>query len=240
MKACSCALLKVCLMRIDFMTLFPEYCDYILSESIVGRARKNGYIDIRFHNIRDYSENKHRRVDDTPYGGGKGMLMAAPPVFRCYEAIRAENECANTRVIYLSPQGRVLTQETAKRLSGYDNLILLCGHYEGIDTRVIDEIVDEEISIGDYVLTGGEVPACILADCVARLCPGVLSDSECFEKESHTDGLLEYPQYTRPYEFHGVKVPDVLLSGHHANIDKWREDEALKDTKIKRPDLLEK
>ncbi len=226
-------------MRIDFMTLFPEYCDRILSESIIGRARKNGYIDVRFHNIRDYSEDKHRRVDDTPYGGGKGMLMAAPPVYRCYEAIRSQNEGVNTRVIYLSPQGKVLTQSIAKRLAEYDNLILLCGHYEGIDARVTDEIVDEEISIGDYVLTGGELPACILADCVARLCPGVLSDAECFEKESHTDGLLEYPQYTRPYEFHGVKVPDVLISGHHENIEKWRREAAYEVTLKKRPDLID-
>lgn len=228
-------------MRIDIMTLFPEYCDHILGESIIGRARRSGAVEVKCHNIRDYSEDKHRRVDDTPYGGGKGMLMAAPPVYACYSAVKAENEGRRTRVIYLSPQGRVLTQDVAKRLaSQYDNLILLCGHYEGIDTRVIDEIVDEEISIGDYVLTGGELPACILADCVCRLCPGVLSDSECFEKESHSDGLLEYPQYTRPYEFHGVKVPDVLLSGHHGNIDKWRYEEALRVTREKRPDLLEK
>ena len=169
------------------------------------------------------------------------MLMAAPPVYDCYSAVMAENEGRRSRVIYLSPQGKVLTQDIAKRLaSEYDNLILLCGHYEGIDTRVIGEIVDEEISVGDYVLTGGELPACILADCVCRLCPGVLSDSECFEKESHSDGLLEYPQYTRPYEFHGVKVPDVLISGHHGNIDKWRYEEALRVTSEKRPDLLEK
>ena len=228
-------------MRIDIMTLFPEYCDHILGESIIGRARRSGAIEVKCHNIRDYSEDKHRRVDDTPYGGGKGMLMAAPPVYACYSAVKAENEGKRSHVIYLSPQGRVLTQKTAKRLATeYDNLILLCGHYEGIDTRVIDEIVDEEISVGDYVLTGGELPACILADCVSRLCPGVLSDSECFEKESHSDGLLEYPQYTRPYEFHGVKVPDVLISGHHGNIEKWRQEEALRVTREKRPDLLEK
>ena len=228
-------------MRIDIMTLFPEYCDFILGESIIGRARKAGAIEVKCHNIRDYSKDKHRRVDDTPYGGGKGMLMAAPPVYDCYSAVMAENEGRRSRVIYLSPQGKVLTQDIAKRLaSEYDNLILLCGHYEGIDTRVIDEIVDEEISVGDYVLTGGELPACILADCVCRLCPGVLSDSECFEKESHSVGLLEYPHYTSPYEFLGVKVPDVLISGHHGNIDKWRYEEALRVTSEKRPDLLEK
>lgn len=232
-------------MRFDIMTLFPELCDYVLSESVIGRARKNGKIDVRLHNIRDYSKDKHRRVDDTPYGGGKGMLMMAPPIYDCYEAIlkNQEEECnipEKRRVIYMSPAGSILNQKKAEELSGYDNLIILCGHYEGVDRRIIDEIVDEEISIGDYVLTGGEIPACILTDCVARLVEGVLSDPECYEKESISSGMLEYPQYTRPYEFHGVKVPDVLISGHHGNIDKWREEEALKDTKMKRPDLLEK
>lgn len=230
-------------MRFDIMTLFPDLCDYVLSESVIGRARKSGKIDIRLHNIRDYSKDKHRRVDDTPYGGGKGMLMMAPPIYDCYEAI-LNNQAVegtpdlNRRVIYMSPAGSLLNQKKAEELSKYDNLIILCGHYEGVDRRIIDEIVDEEISIGDYVLTGGEIPACILTDCVARLVDGVLSDPECYEKESISSGMLEYPQYTRPYEFHGVKVPDVLISGHHANIDKWREEEALKDTKTKRPDLL--
>ena len=228
-------------MRFDIMTLFPEMVEAVLNESVIGRAQKNNLITVEAHNIRDYTLDKHKKTDDAPYGGGKGMLMAAPPVYDCYCAVKAENEGKRSHVIYLSPQGRVLTQDIAKRLaSEYDNLILLCGHYEGIDTRVIDEIVDEEISVGDYVLTGGELPACILADCVCRLCPGVLSDSECFEKESHSDGLLEYPQYTRPYEFHGVKVPDVLISGHHGNIDKWRYEEAVRVTAKKRPDLLEK
>ncbi len=228
-------------MRIDIMTLFPEFCDYILSESIIGRARKSGAVEVFCRNIRDYSTNKHRHVDDTPYGGGKGMLIAAPPVYDCHKAILDENPGKHTHTVYMSPQGKVLTQDIARRLaSDYDHIIILCGHYEGIDTRVINEIVDEEISIGDYVLTGGEVPACILSDAVLRLCPGVLSDSECFEKESHSDGLLEYPQYTRPYEFHGVKVPDVLISGHHENIEKWRKEEALRITAEKRPDLLEK
>lgn len=230
-------------MRFDIMTLFPDLCDYVLSESVIGRARKSGKIDIRLHNIRDYSKDKHRRVDDTPYGGGKGMLMMAPPIYDCYEAI-LNNQMSEgmpdlkRRVIYMSPAGSVLNQKKAEELSSYDNLIILCGHYEGVDRRIIDEIVDEEISIGDYVLTGGEIPACILTDCVARLIDGVLSDPECYEKESISSGMLEYPQYTRPYEFHGVKVPDVLISGHHANIDKWREEEAIKDTRIKRPDLL--
>ena len=232
------------MMRFDIMTLFPDLVNTVLGESIIGRAQKSGAITVRTHNIRDYSEDKHRRVDDTPYGGGKGMLMMAPPIYNCYRAILDEQETQGLvkmrrRVIYLSPAGKVLTQQKAAELaSDYDNLILLCGHYEGVDRRIVDEIVDEEISIGDFVLTGGEIPACILTDCVARLVDGVLSDAECYEKESISSGLLEYPQYTRPYEFHGVKVPDVLISGHHANIDRWREEQALDLTKRQRPDLL--
>ena len=228
-------------MRFDVLTLFPELVSNILSESIIGRAQKAGYLSVYAHNIRDWSEDKNRRVDDTPYGGGMGMLMAAPPVYNCYDAVRAMAPEMKTRVIYMSPKGRVLTQSHAKELKeNYDRLIILCGHYEGIDQRVLDEIVDEEISVGDYVLTGGELPACILVDCVSRLLDGVLASSECYEDESIASGLLEYPQYTRPYEFHGVKVPDVLLSGHHANIAKWRAAEALRITKEKRPDLIEK
>ena len=197
------------------------------------------------YNIRDYSEDKHRRVDDTPYGGGKGMLMMAPPIYNCYKAILDGQEAdgyvaESRRVIYMSPQGKVLNQKKSEELSKIDNVIILCGHYEGVDRRIVDEIVDEEISIGDFVLTGGEIPATILVDAVARLTPGVLSDAECYEKESISSGMLEYPQYTRPYEFHGVKVPDVLISGHHANIDKWRDEEARKLTMEQRPDLLEK
>lgn len=223
------------------MTLFPELVDTVLSESIIGRARKNGYISVNAHNIRDYSEDKNRRVDDTPYGGGKGMLMAAPPVFNCYSAVKNEAPELKTRVIYMSPKGTVLTQQRALELSrDYERLIILCGHYEGIDQRVLDEIVDEEISVGDYVLTGGEIPACILVDCIARLVDGVLAAPECYESESIACGLLEYPQYTRPYEFHGQKVPDVLLSGHHANIEKWRNEKALELTLAKRPDLIKK
>ncbi|MDY4898606.1 MAG: tRNA (guanosine(37)-N1)-methyltransferase TrmD [Eubacteriales bacterium] len=259
-------------MRFDIMTLFPGLIESVLSESIIGRARRAGFISVNTYNIRDYSRDKHHRVDDTPYGGGMGMLMMAPPVYDCYQAVLADkdgqsqvptelrcedeaqtedilpDEARDTqnvrtserrRVIYMSPKGRVLTQNRAAELaSDYDRLIILCGHYEGIDQRVLDEIVDEDISIGDYVLTGGEIPACILVDCVARLCPGVLADDACFRDESLTDNLLEYPQYTRPYEFHGVKVPDVLISGHHANIDKWRHEEALMLTQAKRPDLL--
>jgi len=230
-------------MRFDIMTLFPELVLTVLGESIIGRAQKSGALEIFAHNIRDYSTDKHRRVDDTPYGGGMGMLMSAVPIYDCYAAITSpeNNKCERRRVIYMSPQGAVLTQETARRLAeNYDNIVVLCGHYEGVDQRIIDEIVDEEISIGDYVLTGGEIPACILVDAVGRLCPGVLSDSECYEKESFSAGMLEYPQYTRPYEFHGRTVPDVLISGHHANIEKWREEQALEKTKRARPDLLEK
>ena len=227
-------------MTFDVMTLFPELIDKITSESIIGRARKSGAVTVRTHNIRDYSQDKHRRVDDTPYGGGMGMLMMAPPIYNCYEAIVEKTACENRRVIYMSPKGKVLNHEKAMELSKYDQLIVLCGHYEGVDQRIVDEIVDEEISIGDYVLTGGEIPACILVDCVARLVDGVLSDKECFEKESISGGVLEYPQYTRPYEFHGKKVPDILISGHHENIDKWREEQALAVTRANRPDLLER
>ena len=229
------------MMRFDIMTLFPELVDRVLSESIIGRARRSGAIEVNVYNIRDYSEDKNRRVDDTPYGGGKGMLMAAPPIFNCYESVRRsvpEWESLRTRVIFMSPKGSVLKQARAVGLAeNYDRLIILCGHYEGVDQRIIDEIVDEEISIGDYVLTGGEIPACILVDAVARTVPGVLSAPECFE--SLSDGLLEYPQYTRPYEFHGVKVPDVLISGHHANIDRWRTEKATEMTAKMRPDLLD-
>lgn len=231
-------------MRFDILTLFPELVDYVLGSSIIGRAQKSGAISVYTHNIRDYSEDKNRRVDDTPYGGGMGMLMAAPPIDRCYRAVKemgtAQNNAVSQHFVYLSPQGSLLTQQKAQELARYDQLILLCGHYEGIDHRIVEESVDEEISIGDYVLTGGEIPACILVDCVARLVKGVLSDAECFENESHTDGLLEYPQYTRPYEFHGMKVPDVLISGHHANIDAWRKKMSEEITRRNRPDLWAK
>lgn len=226
-------------MRFDIMTLFPELVSGVLSESIIGRAQKAGYLSVYAHNIRDWSEDRNRRVDDTPYGGGMGMLMAAPPVYNCYEAVRLMAPEMSTRVVYMSPKGKVLTQKHAKELKdNYERLIILCGHYEGIDQRVLDEIVDEDISIGDYVLTGGELPACILVDCISRLIDGVLAAPDCYENESIASGLLEYPQYTRPYEFHGVKVPDVLLSGHHAKIAEWRQNESLKLTAEKRPDLL--
>ena len=231
-------------MRFDIMTLFPELVSSVLGESIIGRAQKAGHVSVHAHNIRDFANNKHNKVDDTPYGGGFGMLMMAPPVYDCYDFVKREviadlGSEIKSKVIYMSPQGNVLTQKKAQELSEYDNLIILCGHYEGIDSRVLEEIVDEEISIGDYVLTGGELPACILVDCISRLKDGVLSDKKCYEDESISSGLLEYPQYTRPYEFHGKKVPDVLISGNHAEIDKWRAQKALEITKQKRPDLLD-
>jgi tRNA (guanine37-N1)-methyltransferase len=226
-------------MRFDIMTLFPDLVRTVLSESIIGRAQKSGAIEVYAHNIRDYSKDKHHKVDDAPYGGGRGMLMMAPPIYDCYQDIIAQaGERGHRRVVYLSPRGSVLTQAKARELSAMDHLVLLCGHYEGVDTRIIEEIVDEEISIGDYVLTGGEIPACVLVDAVARLCDGVLADPECYENESHSGGLLEYPQYTRPVEFMGRTVPEVLLSGHHANIEKWRAQKAREITERMRPDLL--
>ena len=228
-------------MRFDIMTLFPQFVDGVLSESIIGRARKSGAIAVHTYNIRDYSKDKHHRVDDTPYGGGRGMLMMAPPIYDCYADIIEKSEAqASRRVIYMSPRGKVFTQEKAKELATLDQLIILCGHYEGVDSRIIEEIVDEEISIGDFVLTGGELPACIVTDAVARLVEGVLADPECHEKESISSGLLEYPQYTRPFEFHGKCVPEVLISGHHKNIEKWRTEAAISETLRLRPDLLEK
>ena len=228
-------------MRFDIMTLFPDVVRCVLDSSIIGRAQACGIISVSTHDIRDYTENKHRKTDDTPYGGGKGMLMATQPICDCFDAVCKEHaEGTKTHVIYASPRGRVFNHEIAKELAQYDNIVILCGHYEGVDQRVIDEIVDEEISIGDYVLTGGEIPACIMVDAVARLIPGVLSDKECYEKESIASGLLEYPQYTRPPVFRGKEVPEVLLSGHHANIDKWRLEQSLELTKQRRPELYEK
>lgn len=225
-------------MRFDVLTLFPELIEQICGESIIGRARKAGYLEVHSYNIRDFSTDKHRRVDDTPYGGGKGMLMAAPAVVACYEAVKNECSPEKEKVIYLSPKGKVLTQKKAEELAGYDRLILLCGHYEGIDARAIEEIGAEELSIGDYVLTGGELAACILIDCVGRLKEGVLADPVCHEEESISGGMLEYPQYTRPEVFRGKEVPKVLLNGNHQEIAKWRYLAALEETKKKRPDLL--
>ncbi|MDE6658873.1 MAG: tRNA (guanosine(37)-N1)-methyltransferase TrmD [Eubacterium sp.] len=226
-------------MRIDILTLFPEMCNAYLSESIIGRARKAGKVQIECTDIRDYTKDKHRRVDDTPYGGGMGMIMQVDPIYDCYSAL-CEKTGTKPHLIYLTPQGKTLTQQRVRELAKMDNIALLCGHYEGIDERVIEELQPEEISVGDYVLTGGELPALILADSISRMLPGVLSDDECFEEESHYSSLLEYPQYTRPYEWRGRAVPDVLLTGHHANVDKWRRQQSLKRTLERRPDMLEK
>ena len=211
-------------------------CETVLSESIIGRARNNGLVDIRCHNIRDYTEDKHRRVDDYPYGGGAGMLMQAQPVYDCFKAV-CENP-DDCHVIYMSPQGETLTQEKVRELSSMDRLVILCGHYEGVDERVLEEIVDEEISVGDYVLTGGELPACILTDSVCRMLPGVLSGEESFSVESHFGHLLEYPQYTRPVVWKDREVPPVLISGDHGKVDRWRLKKALERTLERRPDML--
>ena len=224
-------------MRIDIATLFPDMCETVLNESIIGRARKNELGTLYCHNIRDYTQDKHNRVDDTPYGGGMGMVMQADPIFRCYEAVK-ERSNSKPYVIYLSPQGTPLKQKKCLSLAQHQHLLLLCGHYEGVDERVLEEIVDEEISIGDYVLTGGELAALVLVDSVVRLCEGVLASPECFEEESHYNGLLEYPQYTRPEIWHEKRVPEILLSGHHANINRWRREKELERTLCKRPDML--
>ena len=229
-------------MQIEIATLFPEMCEAYLSSSIIGRARKSGALEIHCRNIRDYTTDKHRRVDDKPFGGGMGMVMQADPIHRCWKAV-CEELGKKPYVIYLSPQGKTLTQETAVRLSKMGDaecLFLLCGHYEGVDQRILDKIVDEEISIGDYVLTGGELPALVLTDAIARMCHGVLPSALAFEEESHFSGLLEYPQYTRPEIWEGEAVPEILLSGHHVKIEQWRRAESLRVTKKKRPDMLEK
>ena len=225
-------------MKINIMTLFPEMCETVLSESIIGRAREKGLVEINCINIRDYTEDKHRRVDDAPYGGGMGMLMQTVPIANCYKAICEKSENEN-HLIYMSPCGKVLTQEKVKELAKMEEITILCGHYEGVDQRIIDSLVDEQISIGDYVLTGGELPALVLADSISRMLEGVLPNDEAKELESHYNGLLEYPQYTRPYEWNGMKVPDILISGHHENIDKWKREQSLLMTQKYRPDMLE-
>ena len=221
-------------MKFDVLTLFPEMFEP-LNSSIIGRAREKNLIEINLINIRDFSKDKHKKVDDTPYGGGAGMVMMPDVVYDAYKSV----EDKNAKVIYMSPQGKKLTQKKVEELAKQEHLIILCGHYEGIDQRVIDKIVDEEISIGDYVLTGGELPAMVLIDAVSRYNSGVIAE-ESREEESFANGLLEYPQYTRPEVFEGEKVPEVLLSGHHANIEKWRREKALEITAKKRPDLLNK
>ena len=219
-------------MKFDVLTLFPEMFE-ILNQSIIGKAIEKKLIDINLINIRDFSKDKHKKVDDTPYGGGAGMVMKPDVVYDAYKSINDKN----AKVIYMSPQGKELNQKKVEELSKESHLIILCGHYEGIDQRVLDKIVDEEISIGDYVLTGGEIPAMVLIDSVSRYVKGVLKE-ESIKEESFSNGLLEYPQYTRPEEFEGMKVPEVLLSGHHENIDKWRKEKSLEITKKKRPDIL--
>ncbi len=223
-------------MQIEIATLFPDMCEAVLSESIIGRARKAGAIEVHCHNIRDYTLDKHRRVDDTPYGGGMGMVMQAEPIYRCWQAV-CERLGERPHTIYLSPKGAVFTQKKAQQLAERSSIFLLCGHYEGVDQRILDKIVDEEISIGDYVLTGGELPALVVTDAVARMCSGVLPAAICFEDESHFSGLLEYPQYTRPEVWEGERVPEVLLSGHHLHISRWRKEQSLQVTAAKRPDL---
>lgn len=225
-------------MRIDCLTLFPQMMQSVLEESIIGRATKAGILDIRYTDIRDFAGNKHNSVDDAPYGGGMGMVMQAEPIYRAYQSV-TEGAKTKPRVIYMSPQGRVFNQEIAKELAREEHLVFLCGHYEGIDERVIEEIVDEELSIGDYVLTGGEIPALAVIDSVARMIPGVLPSEDAYSEESHFNGLLEYPQYSRPPVFMGREVPEVLLSGHHENIKKWRREQSIRRTFEKRPDMLE-
>ncbi len=223
-------------MRIDILTLFPEMLAPALDHSIIGRARKKGLLQVCCHQLRDFAQDRGGRVDDTVFGGGKGMLLAAEPLARGIDAL-AEHLGFLPHILYMSPRGPVLTQEKARRLAQLPGLLLLCGHYEGVDQRLLDEYQAEEISIGDYVLTGGELPAAILTDAVSRMLPGVLSDQACFTEESHFSGLLEYPQYTRPEVWRGRPVPPVLLSGHHGNIAKWRREESLSVTKKNRPDL---
>ena len=224
-------------MRIDIMTIFPEMMEHYLSESIIGRARAANIVEINCINIRDYSNDKHNKTDDTPYGGGKGMVMLAQPIDDCFSAI-CEQTGARPHFIYMSPQGKTLTQKRAAELAKIDNIAILCGHYEGVDQRVLDKLCDEEISIGDYVLTGGELPALVLCDCICRMVDGVLADSVCFTEESHYNGLLEYPQYTRPAVWQGREVPAVLQSGHHKNIEQWKHDMSVEITRKKRPELL--
>ncbi len=225
-------------MRIDVLTLFDEMCDRVFSESILGRAQNKGVLELHCHQIREYTLNKQKQVDDYPYGGGQGMVMNAQPIADCFRAV-CEEVGERPYLIYMSPQGSVLTQQKAVELSQKPNLCVLCGHYEGVDERVLESLVDEQISIGDYVLTGGELPALVLVDCVSRMVPGVLSEEACFTDESHFSGLLEYPQYTRPAEWEGRSVPEVLLSGHHANIEAWRRQQSLERTLAHRPDMLE-
>ena len=226
-------------MNFHILTLFPEMVMDGLSASIIGRAQSKGLLSVETINIRDFAENKHNRVDDYTYGGGAGMLMQAGPVYGAYQSV-AEKTKSKPRVIYLSPQGQTFSQSMAEEFAKEEELVFLCGHYEGIDERVLEEIVTDYVSIGDYVLTGGELPAMVMIDAISRLIPGVLHNDVSAEFESFQDNLLEYPQYTRPEEWHGKKVPEILLSGHHANVEKWRREQSIIRTAQRRPDLLEK
>ncbi len=226
-------------MRIDVMTLFPESLTDVLADSILGRAQERGFIHIEAHQIRDYTANKQCQVDDYPYGGGRGAVMQADPLYRCWEAI-CDKASGPVHTVYMSPCGKTFTQKDAIRLSKMENLILVCGHYEGIDQRFIDECVDEEISLGDFVLTGGEIAAMAVTDAVCRMVPGVLADPECFEDESHYSGMLEYPQYSRPAVWHGRQVPQILLSGNHEKVAQWRRKQSIIRTREPRPDMYEK
>ena len=230
------------MMRIDIATLFPDMCQTFLNESIIGRAGKNGYIETHCHQIRDYTTNRQHQVDDYPYGGGCGMVMNAQPIYDCCQAIISEVEAQGRprpHIVFMTAAGQRYNQAKAKELAQYDSLLLVCGHYEGMDERVIEEIADEEISIGDYVLTGGELASLVVADSVLRLQPGVLAEPEGYQDESHWNGLLEYPQYTRPEEWRGKKVPAVLLSGHHGKVKEWRDAQSLERTRLRRPDLYD-
>lgn len=225
-------------MRVDVLTLFPAMLEAVLGDSIIGRARDRGILELNFIDIRDYTENKHRKVDDYPFGGGGGMLMQAQPVYDAYMSV-AKDLDYKPFTIFMSPQGKVLSQRTVIDLSQKEHIVILCGHYEGVDQRVLDEIVDMEISLGDFVLTGGEIAAMAVIDAAARLIPGVLAGEGAYTNESHFNGLLEHPQYTRPDTWRGIGVPEVLLSGHHANIEKWKREKSIENTYKKRPDMLE-
>ncbi|MFI3207409.1 MAG: tRNA (guanosine(37)-N1)-methyltransferase TrmD [Clostridia bacterium] len=226
-------------MRIDFITLFPEVCENFLSDSIIGKARKKGYVQMCFHQLRDFAFDKHKKVDDCPFGGGKGMLLKPEPIAACIEKL-TDTLGEKPHIIYMSPRGTVLNQEKVKELSAQKNLCFICGHYEGIDERIIDKYVDEQISIGDYVLTGGEMPAVIVADAVCRMIKGVLSEDVCFTDESHFSGLLEQAQYTRPAVWENMKVPEVLTSGDHKKVEQWKKEKSIELTKKHRPDMWEK
>ena len=223
-------------MRIDILTLFPKMFEGVLGESIIKRARKKGKVDVRVHNLRDWTDDKHRKVDDKPFGGGPGMVIKPQPLFDAVSALKR----GASRVVLMTPQGKTLTQSVAKKISGYKHIIIVCGHYEGIDERFRRKLVTDEISLGDFVLTGGEIPAMALVDSLVRLVPGVVGDRDSLEFESFASGLLEYPQYTRPAEFRGLRVPGVLLSGDHNKIDVWRREMAIKRTRSRRPDMYKK